>query len=205
MLSYFYSFTHPFQFARFLSTENHGRFENLEEWREMGIRSFSAWEGILLAWSVKIFSACIVLFIFQAGDIFTFADESLGIYANSSWMVLWLGFGVISFPLRVGVSFAIWKFAIRTFSLPFVPEEELERNLDNALAHSTSSYLVCAIPFFGNLVQEGIWALYLFSGLKNIYRLSSGQAVSIISMFTVFIMLSMICTIFALNLIFKFV
>lgn len=202
--SYLYSFSHPFQFARFIGVANSGRFEHYDEWRQQGIRSFSVWEGILLAWFFHIVASFIFLSIYLIGDTFANFDESFIVFPSSTFFIFWLGFTVITFPLRVGLSLSIWKFAIRIFSLPFVPEDELEKHLDKVVAHSTSSYVITIIPVVGTLLQEAIWALYLFAALKNVYRLSTSQAVMIISFFTGFIFLTLLSIIFAITLLVEY-
>ncbi len=195
-LSYLYSFSHPFQYPRFLGVSNFGRFEHYQDWREKGIRPFDLLEGILISWVFYIISNFLLLSVFLLGNSFVDISDSFLIYPSSTFFIVWLTLGVILFPIRLGLSMFLWKTAIKVFSLPFIPEEELEKHINHALAHSTSSYVLCLIPVFGGILQETIWALYLFAALKNIYRLSTGQAISIISFFTVFIMLSFGCLAF---------
>lgn len=189
--SYFYSFMHPFEYPRFIKDRS----------REDEIETFSTLEGISLGWIAQIISGMILLSFFYLGDSLTGTNPGLLVELPSSFFIYLTVIGVILFPLKAMVSILIWKFALRIFSLPYIPEEELEVHLDELMAHTTSSYILTMVPILGPLIQETFWIIYLFAGLKNIFGLSTPQALSVITFFTLFTFLIIVCLFLSLVLI----
>ncbi|MCY4643179.1 MAG: hypothetical protein OXB88_01030 [Bacteriovoracales bacterium] len=163
--------------------------EEKNRWHSLGIRPLDLSEAIAMSWIFKIISSILMLVILNLGEFFTFVHPLLKFHLPTHSLIIFIGCSTAFYPLKTILTVILWKWAVRVFGLLYMDDEEIEKHLNDILAHSLSSNVLLAVPFVGPIFQEILWPFYLFAGLKNTYRLGPFQAMSIFSLFFFFSLL----------------